>query len=265
MAYDKVVDSAKLDAALTATADAIRAKGGSEDEIEWNETAGFAGAVSEIKASEGPDTSLKMVYAANSADNYLQFRDGSYFNTGIILFGDCEIRIDVEIPETNETLYLFGAEGSWGDGAGCTLWITGRTIYFQQIPETSNAPNGLVSMTVDHSMAGRWYIVYGLGEIQFYRGGKNGELAFTLSTQGKWLEYATSYSSLFIGSASNLNDEPIGFAPGLRVYSVQLFMMDDEIGDPFLYSEYIPRIGADGKTICMFDDIESWYYELSYV
>lgn len=255
MAYDKVVDSAKLDAALTATADAIRAKGGSEDEIEWNETAGFAGAVSEIKASEGPDTSLKMVYAENSADNYVQFKYGSYFNTEYFPYYD-EIRIDVEIPETNETLYLFGAEGSWGDGAGCTLWITGRTIYFKQIPETSNVPNGLVSMTVDHSMAGRWYIVYGYAEIQFFRGGKNGELAFTLPTQDKWPDYATAYSSLFIGSASNLNDEPIGFAPGLRVHRVAIYNWAEE----YLAREFIPGVGADRETICMLEIENNSYW-----
>lgn len=48
MAYDKVVDSAALDSALTATADAIRAKTGSEDAIAWDAEKGFAGAVEGI-------------------------------------------------------------------------------------------------------------------------------------------------------------------------------------------------------------------------
>lgn len=47
MAYDKIIDSAALDAAMTATADAIRAKTGSSDKIEWTEQ-GFAAAVEGI-------------------------------------------------------------------------------------------------------------------------------------------------------------------------------------------------------------------------
>jgi len=42
MAIDKAVDSAKLDAALVATADAIRAKGGGTAKLAWKETNGFA-------------------------------------------------------------------------------------------------------------------------------------------------------------------------------------------------------------------------------
>lgn len=48
MAFDKVVDSAKLDSAMTATADAIRGKTGSTDSIEWDELTGFASSIDEI-------------------------------------------------------------------------------------------------------------------------------------------------------------------------------------------------------------------------
>lgn len=48
MAYDKVVDSAKLDAGMTATANAIRAKTGGTGAIPWKETTGFAEAVAGI-------------------------------------------------------------------------------------------------------------------------------------------------------------------------------------------------------------------------
>lgn len=48
MAYDKVVDSARLDGALTATADAIRGKTGSADGIQWDADTGFAAAVDAI-------------------------------------------------------------------------------------------------------------------------------------------------------------------------------------------------------------------------
>ncbi len=48
MAYDKLVDSAKLDGALKSTADAIRAKTGGTDNIPWSETEGFKSAVGNI-------------------------------------------------------------------------------------------------------------------------------------------------------------------------------------------------------------------------
>lgn len=50
MAYDKIIDSAKLDGALTATADAIREKTGDTAQIQWNESTGFASAISAIES-----------------------------------------------------------------------------------------------------------------------------------------------------------------------------------------------------------------------
>lgn len=54
MAYDKVVDSAKLDAALTATAEAIRAKSGKTSTFYWNASTGFSNAVNQIDAIVDP-------------------------------------------------------------------------------------------------------------------------------------------------------------------------------------------------------------------
>ena len=55
MANFKIINADKLDAAMTATANAIRAKTGSEAEIEWdyeNDT-GFASAVAAITGDSG--------------------------------------------------------------------------------------------------------------------------------------------------------------------------------------------------------------------
>lgn len=49
MPYDKIVDSAKLDGALTAEANAIREKQETTNKILWDETTGFASAISQIK------------------------------------------------------------------------------------------------------------------------------------------------------------------------------------------------------------------------
>lgn len=54
MAYDKVIDSSGLDGALTATANAIRAKTGKTSVINWSESHGFANAVNQIDALTEP-------------------------------------------------------------------------------------------------------------------------------------------------------------------------------------------------------------------
>lgn len=59
MAYDKLIDSAKLDAAMNATADAIRAKTGNTADIPWDESTGFSSAISAIPV--GSKTQAKTV------------------------------------------------------------------------------------------------------------------------------------------------------------------------------------------------------------
>ena len=53
MAYDKVVDSAQLNAALTATANAIREKAGNSDACLWDASTGFASLIAAIQAGGG--------------------------------------------------------------------------------------------------------------------------------------------------------------------------------------------------------------------
>ena len=53
MAYDKVVDSAALDAAMTYTANCIRSKTGGTDQITWDSAKGFGDAVDAISSGGG--------------------------------------------------------------------------------------------------------------------------------------------------------------------------------------------------------------------
>lgn len=53
MAYDKAVDSAALDAAMTYTANCIRNKTGSTDQIAWDSAKGFGDAVDAISSGGG--------------------------------------------------------------------------------------------------------------------------------------------------------------------------------------------------------------------
>lgn len=70
MAYDKLVDSAKLDAAMTATADAIRVKCENSEPIIWNSSTGFASAIESIsagiKAAIGTFTAAQGQYIYNN-------------------------------------------------------------------------------------------------------------------------------------------------------------------------------------------------------
>lgn len=67
MAYDKIVDSAKLDAGMTATANAIRAKTGGSSAIPWKENTGFADAVGDISQAEDLSAELEAQDALISA------------------------------------------------------------------------------------------------------------------------------------------------------------------------------------------------------
>lgn len=67
MAYDKLVDSAQLDADLTTVADAIRTKGGTEGQLAF--PAGFVSAVQAIEAGGGeapPTTAVAQFHVAAS-------------------------------------------------------------------------------------------------------------------------------------------------------------------------------------------------------
>lgn len=59
MAFDKVIDSAVLDAGMTATANAIRAKTGGADPIVWDASNGFKTAVEGIEAGGGLEIKWK--------------------------------------------------------------------------------------------------------------------------------------------------------------------------------------------------------------
>lgn len=66
MAYDKVVDSAQLDADLTAVADAIRAKGGTDAQLAF--PSGFVSAVQAIAAGGGDGIDVVMTSTITNAE-----------------------------------------------------------------------------------------------------------------------------------------------------------------------------------------------------
>ena len=81
MAYDKVVDSAALDAAMTYTANRIRSNAGGTDQITWDSAKGFGDAVDAITGG-GADHSVEDAIITRSIS-------GAYSNDRITTVGAC--------------------------------------------------------------------------------------------------------------------------------------------------------------------------------
>lgn len=77
MAFDKVVDSAVLDAAMTYTANRIRNKAGSTDQIAWDSAKGFGDAVDAITGGGDEDAIIQRTIS------------GAYSNDRITTVGAC--------------------------------------------------------------------------------------------------------------------------------------------------------------------------------
>ena len=76
MAYDKVVDSAALDAAMTYTANRIRNKTGGADQITWDSAKGFGDAVDAITSgSSAPKSDPREVYGGTRPAEWLRLPD----------------------------------------------------------------------------------------------------------------------------------------------------------------------------------------------
>lgn len=77
MAYDKVVDSAALDAAMTYTANRIRNKTGGTDQIAWDSAKGFSDAVDAIPTggSSAPESDPREVYQGTRPAEWLRLPD----------------------------------------------------------------------------------------------------------------------------------------------------------------------------------------------
>lgn len=76
MAYDKVVDSTQLDAAMTYTANRIRNKTGGTDQIAWDSAKGFGDAVDAITSgSSAPESDPREVYGGTRPAEWLRLPD----------------------------------------------------------------------------------------------------------------------------------------------------------------------------------------------
>lgn len=101
MAFDKVIDSAALDAAMTYTANCIRNKTGGTDQITWDSTKGFGDAVDAITGgSSAPESDPREVYQGTRPAEWLRLPDydkitdnTAYFLLALYPSGKNNIRI----------------------------------------------------------------------------------------------------------------------------------------------------------------------------
>lgn len=87
MAIDKVVDSAQLDAAMTATANAIRTQGGTTAQIQWKQSNGFADAIAAISTSK-----LEILVTVTSGATVTATK-GSQSVSGTSVNGQCKLTV----------------------------------------------------------------------------------------------------------------------------------------------------------------------------
>lgn len=87
MAYDKVVDSAALDAAMTYTANRIRNKTGGTDQITWDSAKGFGDAVDAITGgSSAPESDPREVYQGTRPAEWLRLPDYDKVGNNTVYF-----------------------------------------------------------------------------------------------------------------------------------------------------------------------------------
>ena len=87
MAYDKVVDSAALDAAMTYTANRIRNKTGDTNQIVWDSAKGFGDAVDAITGgSSSPESDPREVYQGTRPAEWLRLPDYDKVGNNTVYF-----------------------------------------------------------------------------------------------------------------------------------------------------------------------------------
>lgn len=143
MAYDKVVDSAALDAAMTYTANRIRNKTGGTDQIAWDSAKGFGDAVDAITGgSSAPESDPREVYGGTRPAEWLRLPDYDKVeqNTMYLL---------VELKENypNKAIFTFRATSATVDEG---LVVNGAFVSKASRTIAGNGVYNNVTITLDY-------------------------------------------------------------------------------------------------------------------
>lgn len=147
MAFDKVVDSAQLDAALTYTANRIRNKTGDTNQIMWDSAKGFGDAVDAITTgSSAPESDPREVYGGTRPAEWLRLPDYDKVeqNTMYLL---------VELKENypNKATFTFRAESATVDEG---LVVNGAFVSKASRTIAGNGTNNDRTFTLDYDFNG---------------------------------------------------------------------------------------------------------------
>ncbi len=99
MAYDKVVDSAALDAAMTYTANRIRNKTGGTDQITWDSAKGFGDAVDAITGGGADHSAEDAIITRSIAGAYSNDR---ITTVGVGAFLGCQALTAIDLPNVTQ-------------------------------------------------------------------------------------------------------------------------------------------------------------------
>ena len=99
MAYDKVVDSAALDAALTYTANRIRNKTGDTNQIAWDSAKGFGDAVDAITGGGSGHSVEDAIITRTISGAYSNDR---ITTVGVCAFLGCQALTAIDLPNVTE-------------------------------------------------------------------------------------------------------------------------------------------------------------------
>lgn len=147
MAFDKVVDSAQLDAAMTYTANRIRNKTGDTNQIVWDSAKGFGDAVDAITTgSSAPESDPREVYGGTRPAEWLRLPDYDKVeqNTMYLL---------VELKENypNKAVFTFRAESATVDEG---LVVNGAFVSKASRTIAGRGMNNDVTFTLNYDFNG---------------------------------------------------------------------------------------------------------------
>lgn len=143
MAYDKVVDSAALDTAMSYTANRIRAKTGDTNQIAWDSAKGFGDAVDAITGgSSAPESDPREVYGGERPAEWLRLPDYDKVeqNTMYLL---------VELKENypNKEIFVFRATSATVDEG---IVVNGAFVSKASRTVAGNGMNNDVTLTLNY-------------------------------------------------------------------------------------------------------------------
>ena len=111
MAFDKVIDSAALDAAMTYTANRIRNKTGGNDQIAWDSAKGFGDAVDAITSgSSAPESDPREVYGSTRPAEWLRLPDYDKVEQNTIY-----LLVELKENYPNKAVFMFRAASATVD------------------------------------------------------------------------------------------------------------------------------------------------------